>query len=113
MRTPSSGAFICRRSPVPLCDAPLNTLETGWGYVYEFVLPQNAAQTAGDIAKCQIDRTAMAHFATTYAFPLYLSTDLTIVRTGTAIQIAPETQDEATLLTGVLGTIYYGHHEDF
>lgn len=94
------------------CDTPLNTLTVGWPFVYEIVLPQNAGQTTGEVAKCQIDRTAMAHLATTYAFPLYLSTDVTHVRSGTANMIGPDFQNETALADGVLGTIYYGHHED-
>ncbi len=94
------------------CDTPLNTLTAGWPFVYEIVLPQNAGQTTADIVKCKIDSTAMAHLATTYAFPLYLSDDVTHVRSGTANMIGPDFQNETALADGVLGTIYYGHHED-
>ncbi len=103
-------AFTCTSQ----CDDPLNTLETGWGFVYEIVLPHNAEQTTAEATKCEIDRTAMAHLAVGYAFPLFLSddADLTHVRSGTANMIAPETQDETALADGILGTIYYGQHED-
>ncbi len=103
-------AFTCQ-SP---CSDPLNTLETGWGFVYEVVLPHNAEQTTADATTCQIDAIAMAHLAVTYAFPLFLSDDpdLTHVRSGTAHMLGIDALDDTLLADGVLGTTYYGHHED-
>lgn len=101
-------AFTC----TSLCSDPLNSRNAGWPFVYEIVLPHDDGQTNGDIVKCQIDRTAMAHLGLTYSFPLFLATDVTHVRSGTAVMFAPETQKQSALADGVLGTIYYGHHED-
>ncbi len=102
-------AFTCQSE----CDDNLNTLESGWPFVYEIVLPQRDGQTQQLNVKCQVDRSAMAHLAVTYAFPLLLATEFTFVRSGTAHMMDPETQAETLLADGIMGTLYYGHHEDF
>ena len=102
-------AFTCQSE----CDDNLNTLTAGWPFVYEFILPQRDGQTQQDVVKCQIDRSAMSHLATTYAFPLLLASEFTIVRSGTAHMMDPETQAETLLADGIMGTLFYSHHEDF
>ena len=84
----------------------------GWEYVYEVILPHTDGNTQGANAVCQIIRSAMAHLAITFAFPLVTSASLTHARSSTAVMYLPEDLQQIALASDEAGVIYYGHHED-
>lgn len=87
------------------CIDALNTRDTGWLALYEFIATHSALDAQ---LQCEINRKVAAHLVSTFAFPLLQSTDLTYSHASPSTLIHPRSGEQTALAIDEVGQFYIG-----